>query len=336
MQMITSILNVPTHPPANSRGSVAASPEDLDSLISQQSREIGAEFEQRRKEAVSKLHKCRLYAFIASGLTASFALIFVLSAGGNIDPGAVIIPIVAVTALSFHIAGHPGRLYKQAVKDEAFTRLVRTFGPEFTYRRQGLLPMDYLKRSSLIPHHDEREFEDFISGSWHGVPFALAEAKLIDIRGSGKNRRRVTVFAGVFAVFDLPRQIAGKIIIKRDSGTIGNWFGDTFSSLERVSLEDPTFEKKFEVYGEDQIEARTVLTTTFMERLYQMAEHLGDGRMQGAFYEGKFMAMIPCSRDRFEPSLTLAEGAVTRDLERFAADLKDIAQITERLRLERD
>ena len=47
----------------------------------------------------------------------------------------------------------------------------------------------------------------------------------------------------------------------------------------------------------------------------------------------KLLAMIPCKRDRFEPSLTLEPGAARRDLERFATDLKDVMQIAERLRL---
>jgi hypothetical protein len=37
--------------------------------------------------------------------------------------------------------------------------------------------------------------------------------------------------------------------------------------FEKIELEDPEFEKIWDTYGEDQIEARYVLTTAFMERL---------------------------------------------------------------------
>ena len=37
--------------------------------------------------------------------------------------------------------------------------------------------------------------------------------------------------------------------------------------LRKVGLEDPHFEKIFEVFGDDQVEARAILTPVFMEEL---------------------------------------------------------------------
>lgn len=309
----------------------AQEPSSLDVLIAERAALIGGEFETRRVAAVQKMNKYRVRALIAG--VGVFGVAFVASLiSTDVTIMAAIFAGVVATVIGFSIAQQPGSKYKRSVKNEAFPRFVATFGREFRYRQRGNLPMDFLRRSSLLPGHDERSFEDYISGSWAGVAFALHEAKLVDIRGTDKNKRRVTVFDGLFAVFDLPKDITGRIIIRRDMGAIGNWFGDAFSRLDRVTLEDPTFEKEFEVFGEDQVEARTVLTTTFMERLRLLAEDIGEGRLQGAFYEGKFLAMIPCRRNRFEPSLTLEPGATRRDLERFAIELKDVMQIAERLR----
>ena len=76
----------------------------------------------------------------------------------------------------------------------------------------------------------------------------------------------------------------GKTIVRKDIGLIGNWFRKTFTSLENVKLEDPTFEKRFEVFSDDQIEARYLLTVTFMERLTQLAETFGGKTIQCCFF----------------------------------------------------
>ncbi|RFB05974.1 DUF3137 domain-containing protein [Parvularcula marina] len=307
----------------------------IDELIAERAAAIGGEFETRRVEAVSLMNKYRLYAGIAGGGALALLLVGAIFFDG-LDYGEALMLAIGITVIGLAIAQTPGRRYKSSIKNEAFNRFVQSFGPEFQYRARGNIPMEFLRRSSLIPHHDKRRFEDYITGVWGGVRFSLMEAKLVDVRGSGKNKRDVTVFDGLFAVFEHKKDFSGRMIIRRDMGAIGNWFGDAFTKLERVGLEDPRFEKEFEVYSEDQIASRMLLTTTFMERLYHLAKDLGDGRMQAAFYEGKFLAMIPCRKNRFEPSLTLQPGAARRDLERFAEELKDIIQVADRLRLGED
>ena len=142
------------------------------------------------------------------------------------------------TLIGLGIAQQPGSRYKRSVKRDALPRFLQTFGPEFHYREDGGMAFSFLNRSSLLPHHDKRRMEDYISGVWGGVPFSLMEAKLIDVRGSGKNRHEVTVFDGIFAIFEPQKDIPGRTIIRRDMGAVGNWFGDAFSQLERVALED--------------------------------------------------------------------------------------------------
>jgi len=43
--------------------------------------------------------------------------------------------------------------------------------------------------------------------------------------------------------------------------------------MKRVGLVDPVFEKIFEAYGTDQVEARYLLTPTFMQRLVRLFCH---------------------------------------------------------------
>ena len=77
---------------------------------------------------------------------------------------------------------------------------------------------------------------------------------------------------------------------------------------ELVKLEDPEFEKEFVVYGDDQVEARYILTTSMMERLLAFRRKaLGvlkaGSNVYLSFTEGKVFVAVDCRRDLFEPSI---------------------------------
>ena len=88
-----------------------------------------------------------------------------------------------------------------------------------------------------------------------------------------KNSR--VVFNGLLAELAFPGQSSGTTIVAKDGGLLGNavrTFVQT-SGLERVRLEDPDFESRYQVYSSDQISARALLTPAVMQRLMQLERH---------------------------------------------------------------
>jgi hypothetical protein len=74
--------------------------------------------------------------------------------------------------------------------------------------------------------------------------------------------------------------------------------------MEPVRLENPEFERRFEVYSDDQIEARALLTPAFMDRFTALAASSGFS-LPGALAEGnRLVVALPKSTgtgDLFEP-----------------------------------
>ena len=104
-----------------------------------------------------------------------------------------------------------------------------------------------------------------LTGDAQGVPFAIAEITLLDAKG-------YRMFGGVLASFRLAHPRPGLTIVTRDRGLLGNLLAHAGSAIERLPLEDPSFEGVFEVYGTDQVGGRVVLTTTMLERLKTLDE----------------------------------------------------------------
>ena len=72
--------------------------------------------------------------------------------------------------------------------------------------------------------------------------------------------------------------------------------------LEKVKLESLEFENKFIVYSSDQVEARYILTPSFMERLVNLQDLMGD-RTSYSFVDTNVYVAIPISDELFEPSV---------------------------------
>ena len=119
--------------------------------------------------------------------------------------------------------------------------------------------------AGLVEPFASASIDHVLAGESEGIPFTLAELR-------PHNQEGFEVFAGVVGGFGLQRACPGLTLVTRERGVLGNLIASLGSGIERIGLEDPTFERRFEVYGTDQIWSRTVLTTTMLERLVRVDE----------------------------------------------------------------
>lgn len=212
--------------------------------------------------------------------------------------------------------------YAEHIKGRLLPTILGFFGslrfhPDTGMNKDRLLPF------GILPQHNIYECDDYLSGTLEEVAIELGEIILKNETRSRRGRHRVTIFRGVGVILRSNKSFKGYTIIKQDAGMLGNWLRERFNELERVALEDPRFEQKFEVYSTDQVEARYLLTTAFMDRLLDLAELMrrwGDdpavigtstgsainwlfsaGKLQASFYNNELLLLIPCGRDLFEP-----------------------------------
>lgn len=197
-------------------------------------------------------------------------------------------------------AWQPAMAYRAEYKRKIMPALAGFLG-DFAYDDDGSIEMARLQPSGIIPSHDSYHSEDRFTGQYEEVGLDIAEAKLTETRGSGKNRRTVTTFRGLFVLIEMNKPFRGKTQVKGDAG-IFNALGGAFSKLERVKLEDPEFEKRYEVYSSDQVEARYLLTTAFMQRMLNLSKLYGNAKLRFAFYDNRLLILIGVGRNQFEPA----------------------------------
>jgi hypothetical protein len=179
----------------------------------------------------------------------------------------------------------------------------------------------------LVPSWDRASYQDNLSGTRGDAPFEFFEAHLEEKRTTtdGKGRTRttwVTVFKGQCLAVKFHKEFNGITKVYRDMGAF-NWVAKLGVKEPRVRLEDPVFEKAFEVYGSDQIEARFILTPDFMERLIGL-ERTFQGKQLRCAFSGGEMLLAVAGKDLLEA------GSMNRrmdDLVRVREMLQDFAAI---------
>ena len=155
----------------------------------------------------------------------------------------------------------------------------------------------------LTPSFDRSKFEDHFHGAYKGASFDLYEAHLEQRRTDSKGRTRYdTVFRGQLIRMHFPRDFLGVTIVRRDAGVFNAFGGGEGGGrkLERVRLVDSTFEKAFEVWSTDQVEARYLLHPVMMERLIELETRLHGKRIRCAFEGGDLLVAVE-GGNLFEP-----------------------------------
>ena len=151
--------------------------------------------------------------------------------------------------------------------------------------------LEDFKRLKLLPRYDSAAFEDHFEGVYENTSFSLCEAHFkLEQRGDD-NRSERTVFHGQLIAIDAPKRFLGHTVIQRDKGVF-NRLGKPSKAFQRVGLASPAFEKIFEAWSTDQVEARDLLDPLMLER-FEALEGLYDGaNLCAAFTGGKALIAL--------------------------------------------
>lgn len=73
-----------------------------------------------------------------------------------------------------------------------------------------------------------------------------------------------------------------------------------YENMQKITLEDPEFNKKYIAYSSSQVEGRYLITPAFMERFKNLQTTFGTNKVKCAFFEDKIMFAISTRKNLFE------------------------------------
>jgi hypothetical protein len=238
------------------------------------------------------------------------------------DPEPAFWSLAVCGALTAWYAWAPVEAVARATKAQALRIIADTIG--CSYSMTDFVPdgIELFGELSLLPSYQRATWNDRFAGRHHGCDFSFFDGHLEREVRTKNGKSWQTVFRGQLIVIDFPKKFLGTTVVRRDAGLF-NFLQRWATSLQRVGLPDGRLEKAFEVYSDDQVEARYLIHPVFMERLLDMEAHFKGKNLRCAFFKGKLLVAIE-GGDKFEIgsmfSTLLDEG-------RVRGVLKDLAEI---------
>jgi len=249
-----------------------------------------------------------------------------------------------ISAGLFYMPYRAWSQFKSKIKSGLFINIFDFFQFSFDPEAKATHFWD-LPRFNLLPYYDKVTSQDLVFGKYKNVDLGFSELHATEEKWDSKGLKSIKkIFQGAVVIFDFNKNFKGHTLVKDDKGFLGNMLkknshSDDFGNLSRVELEDPEFEKMFQVFSSDQIEARYLLTTSFMERLKKLSSYFESKKVEASFHKGSLLLIFHDSKDLFEPNSLFKKMDVTGECRKVIEqisllfDIVDILKIDERTRL---
>lgn len=185
---------------------------------------------------------------------------------------------------------------------ESLLPLIANFFGEFKYIYNEMLPIGLMDSSLLFRTKGEMRGEDCFLGIYEDVSVQIIEYRRYSLehRYNREQNMREEVYVpkerGLIFYADMNKSFEGQTIVVKDKGLFNAF--SKYKNMERVGVESPEFEKKFEVYSDNQIEARYILTTTMLEYMEKLQETFS--LIEFSFFQQHVLIKIETKKNTFE------------------------------------
>lgn len=249
--------------------------------------------ENKRKELLRKGRSEGLI-YAAIFLVVGVIALLILKLEGIFGP----IVIVVVSVIIFITCiNNKSKIFSFFYKEEVVDEIIHAFCQNATYSPNNGVSEDLFRNSGLFTSPNRYHAEDLIEGCLDKTSFICSEVHAEERRArSTKNGVQYyweDIFKGFLFIADFHKEFQGETTVLRDS------FFKIKMGASRVKMENPDFEKVFDVFSTNQIEARYLITPSMMERMLKLDSNFKKG-ITISFRDSTILVAIPDSKNRFE------------------------------------
>ncbi len=229
----------------------------------------------------------RILRFVLwSFLVAAIGILFTMASASLFFPkddyyslkvfvGVIISIIVAI--VFFYVKGRDKTFYSD-FKEQVIKAIVTFISPDLSYNPKNYIGLDSFQRSRIfLTNVDRYRGDDMVEGvvDKTKIWFSEINAEYKRVTTDSKGKTKTTwhrIFKGLFFIADFNKHFTTSTIVlpnRLGRSSFARFFQKmNISRREKhISLEDLEFNKYFVAYGEDQVEARYVLSTSLMKRI---------------------------------------------------------------------
>ncbi|MBQ4647279.1 MAG: DUF3137 domain-containing protein [Candidatus Gastranaerophilales bacterium] len=249
------------------------------------------DFEARRK----KYSNTYFYITLPLGVIISLVALFTLGTQNDQEAIELCFCIIAF-AIVINIALYKGleKKLENDIKNRFMSNICKCF-ENLSWSNQVYYNSSEFHKIGLFDYYNTERFDDIFSGNYKNVKFEIIEANFKHEIRAGKRRYEKPVFDGIILKIQTPKDFETHTLIRPDG-----LFKMPIKNLKRTELEDVVFEKKYDVYTDNEIESRVIITAAFMERLNNIKEVFNAQKVYCCFIKNIAYVGLQTERDMFQ------------------------------------
>lgn len=228
--------------------------------------------------------------------------------------------------ISFGTYSYFQKEWKNLFKKKFIGTIIKKIFPEVEFYPEKYIPEEVYHKSRLFElsqSPDRYTGENLLEGKVGNRKISISEihSEYETETTDSDNRTHTewhTIFRGLFIVADFNKNFKCTTIVLPE-----RLIKTRPQKLKRAKLEDPEFEKNFDIFTDDQIEARYILTPALMERILNFMGKV-ESEIRISFIDSNIYLAISTNKTFFKPAglfSSLNESVTKRRLQQYLKEL---------------
>ncbi|CZE46179.1 hydrogenase expression/formation protein [Campylobacter geochelonis] len=216
-------------------------------------------------------------------------------------------------------------------KHKIMAKIVKSISPDLKYIVDKYISYDEFSYPSMYKYPDIYRGNDLIYGNIDGIEIKFSDintqeiVQVPDRNGRSKKVHR-RIFQGICFIADFNKHFSSRTYISSSNETIMHG--------EKAYMDDSEFEREFDVFTDDQINARYIITPLFMQQFLKL-KNIFDCPINAAFIENKIYIYIEFNKDSFEPDIKQSLIGENSIVKRYKDEILDLLNLVKELNLNR-
>ena len=246
-----------------------------------------------------KFEKSRIIYLIVSIILALLAIIFVATMiylnfinyinimdSPTIILAVLYVPIILAIAIVILV-----RTYKDCIKKEVLNQLISFIGDFKIADNKN--DREYIEKLKLFDKFDISVCENRIKGKYNSLDMDIQEIKLYDTTKQKNSFSETLVFKGILVKIPNNKEDMGRIIIKRKKNK-------NDKNHTEIFFEDYEFSQYYNVYTDNEPEAKSIITDSFMNQMVKYAQQDKSRNISVSFENNNINIAIASPKEWFE------------------------------------
>ena len=183
---------------------------------------------------------------------------------------------------------------EKQIKQTIMPKLMQPI-PGFYWQLTPTITADEIHKCKIIPFTKiaSKIYDDCLLGKYKDTEIEICECRYVF--------EYITDFSGAFIKIRTNKKFQGLTVIRpKSTNKIQSYADMKLADIEEVSLEDIEFNKDNIVYSTNQIEARYLITTAFIERFKTLKNVFNTQYAYCSFYNDSIYIALETYKDLFE------------------------------------